>query len=266
MVFAAVGRALVAAALIATVGTLAACSGSVADASPEATDQASTTNRAGWSDVSRGIAGRTFGTGRAALVVYGGYGAHPEHAQSWADALVAARGTDLDLGAVYASQGPRDALYRAREIGNTALAAHLAADPPDAIYVVAHSSGAFVAHELLGVLTADLRAKTHYFDLDGGQDGLTLAIAGKLASLTFVYASEPGVGLSRNGAFLRAIAPQYHGAKTFVVDATGSGCATSNCLHDTMITNRPHDPQTFDVADDYVDFAGRVVTSGYLAP
>src|SRR5512140_552085 len=200
---------------------LPACSGA-GDATTDATGEASSTNRAGWSDVSRGIATRTIGTGRAALVVYGGYGAHPDHAQAWADALVAARGTELDLGAVYASQGPRDALYRAREIGNTALAAHLAAAPPDAIYVVAHSSGAYVAHELLGYMSADLRGRTRYFDLDGGQDGLTLAIAGKLASLTFVYAQDPSVGLSRNGAFLKAIAPQYPGAHTFVVDATDS--------------------------------------------
>ncbi len=237
----------------------------------DATDEAQTSSRPGWSPVSRGIAARTLtadaggAAGRSALVVYGGYGAHPEHTQAWAEALVAARGTDLDVGVVYASQGPRDALYRAREIGNTALARRLAADPPQTIFVLAHSSGSFVAHELLGVMSADLRARTRYYDLDGGQDGLTLAIGRGLASLTFVYASEPDVGLSRNGAFMRALAPQYPGAKSFVVDAAASGCATSNCLHDTMITSRPHDPHTFDVAEDYVDFEGRVVTSGYLA-
>jgi hypothetical protein len=253
--------------LAALLGALAAAACSAPpEANPDATGEEAQTNRAGWTDVSRGIAGRAIGdgSGTATLVVYGGYGAHAEHAQSWADALVTARGEALGLGHVYASKGPQDALYHARELGNTALAARLAQSPPSALYVLAHSSGSFVAHELLSKLTPDVLAHTHYFNLDGGQDGLTLGIARGLGGLTFVYANDPGVGLSRNGAFMRALAPQYHGAKTFVVDAAASGCATSNCLHDTMITNRPHDPQTFDVADDYTDFAGRIVTAGYL--
>ena len=247
----------------------AACS-APPDAPSDATGEEAQTNLAGWTDVSRGISGRAIGNGAgsgagtAVLVVYGGCGARFEHSEAWADALVAARGEALDLGHVYASKGPEDALYRARELGNTALAARIAASPPSAVYVLAHSSGSFVAHELLAKLPVDVLAHTHYFDLDGGQDGLTLGIARGLAALTFVYANDPGVGLSRNGAFMRALAPQYHGAKAFVVDAADSGCATSNCLHDTMITNHPHNRQTFDVADDYTDFAGRVVTSAYL--
>jgi hypothetical protein len=37
------------------------------------------------------------------------------------------------------------------------------------------------------------------------------------------------------------------------------------CLHDTLITNHPHDPTTFDLALDYTDFTnGRQVVSSYV--
>jgi hypothetical protein len=247
---------------------LAACSGANASNDPPLVEaDTAAANLSGWRDVSFGVARKEdAGAGATALLVYGGYGAKPAHAQSWAQALAGARGEALDLGALYAIRGPRDAAYSAREIGNRALAAELTARAPARIVVVAHSSGAYVANELLGDLSDEELARTSYYDLDGGTTGLTHAIAAKLASLAFVYARDPDVGLSRNGAFMIASAQEYDGSRAVKVDASGSGCATKNCLHDVLITSRPHDPRTFNVALDYTDFDGRQVTVSYFSP
>jgi hypothetical protein len=248
----------------------AGCAAPVADAeSGAAADTAAQdANLPGWSALSTGIASRELGAGTAVLVVFGGYGARPVHAEAWADALVLARGEPLGLGAAYAVKGPRDALYQARELSTTALAGALAAREPERVLFVAHSSGSFVAHAALAALTPAVRAKTAYYDLDGGVDGLTSSLARGLGRLTFVWAHDPAVadnaGLSRNGSFLRAMAKGYPGAFALELDAAGSGCATKNCLHDTLINGRPHSPTTFDVADDYTDFATGGVTATYL--
>jgi hypothetical protein len=244
----------------------AACSPHGADPNGEAADT-SATNLDGWEDVSFGIArNASAGTGTTALVVYGGFGAQPAHTQSWAAALAAARGTDLELGTLYAVRGPHDALYTGHEIGNRTLAAELTRTAPERIVVVAHSSGAFVAHELLGALDTDTRGRTSYFNLDGGTNGLTQPIVNSLQAMSFVFASDPAVGLSRNGAFMKASAKTFAGSHAVEVVATGSGCMTSNCLHDALITSRPHDPQTFNVALGYTDFDGREVRVSYFDP
>ena len=49
---------------------------------------------------------------------------------------------------------------------------------------------------------------------------------------------------------------------TFQVVAPSTGCHNGAgwCLHDVLITHRPHDPSTFDLARDYTDFASRPIT------
>ena len=48
--------------------------------------------------------------------------------------------------------------------------------------------------------------------------------------------------------------------------STGCHDGAGWCLHDVVITHRPHDHETFDLADDYTDFANRPVTTEYLDP
>ena len=69
--------------------------------------------------------------------------------------------------------------YAGREIGNAALANHLLTRQRGLVIVAAHSSGSFVAHELFAELAAmeasgpTLLGRTVYYDLDGGESGLT---------------------------------------------------------------------------------------------
>jgi hypothetical protein len=222
-----------------------------------------------WSSVSFGITESDTGVGNDILVAYGGYTATDHDAQAWATALWGARLADLGVGHLYAARGPADAGYSGREIGNSTLATRLAsqAGPASVIVVVAHSSGAFVADELFTFADPAVLAKIAYFDLDGGSWALTNALVGKMKAVTFTNAHDPVAGDSHNAQAIVSLHAQLAASLFFTVDASGSGCnvGATWCLHDTVITNRPHDPTTYDLADDYTDFtAGRHVVTGYI--
>ena len=224
----------------------------------------------GWSTFATGIAQKSTGAGDGVFIAYGGYGATTVHVEAWVEALAAARLDEIGLGHLYAVKGPRDAGYDARELPNSKLTARLLAEHAGSrVVVVAHSSGTYVAHELLAQLAARDEAalrNVSYFDLDGGDAGLPADTIAALATMRFVYASDPEVGLSRNGGLMQAdgerFAPQ--GAAAIAIDGSAAGCATRDCLHDVLITSRPHEPSRFNVALDYTDFEGRPVTAAYL--
>lgn len=230
-----------------------------------------------WTGLGLGVAYQQVNTGHAILIAYGGYSARLGYSAAWATELVDARLGAADVGHVYAVKGPSDAAYAAREIANTALRAHLGAlsDHTAPIYVVAHSSGTFVAHELFAQLAAngntDLLARIAYANLDGGGAGLTDEIVASLGAIEFVYANDPTLtsGRSRNSATAIALAASYAaGGTAFEVSVPHSGCASGAgwCLHDAVITQRPHNAWTYDLARDYTDFVSRPVTTAYLEP
>ena len=211
-------------------------------------------------------------TGDDVLIVYGGYTAKLEYSQSWAAELYRARLRDLGVRHLYAVQGPAQAGYGAREIGNSKLAAHLVpyADEAETIHVVAHSSGAFVAHELLRQLTVgglDPEGVTSgliaYYNLDGGGSGFSETQAEHLGRLVYVYARSGG-SVSANRSSMTWQASAYDGSELVEIDASSAGCYAGAkwCLHDAVIISRPHNPATFDLRRDYQDFDAerRVIT------
>jgi hypothetical protein len=227
-----------------------------------------------WQLVGTGVAYLQVNTGPGVLIAYGGYSARLSDTAAWASELVDAKLGAADVGHVFAVRGPVDPAYAAREIANTKLRAKLATfDDGDApIYVVAHSSGSFVAHEMLAQVNnanQALLARMSYANLDGGGSGLTSTIAASLGGLEFVYARDPAAGLSKNAGAAMSLASAYSAhATAFEVRVQNTGCAVGAgwCLHDVVITHRPHDPSTFDLARDYTDFVGREVTTEYLDP
>jgi hypothetical protein len=230
---------------------------------------------ASWTSIGRGIAYQHVNAGPAILIAYGGYSARLSHSAAWATELVDAKLGAADVGHVYAVKGPADPRYAAREIANTALRAHLAqlADATAPIYVVAHSSGTFVAHELFAQVHAArnvaLLSRISYANLDGGGSGLTTAIVAGLANIVFVYARDPTLesGLSQNSGLMRWLGVTYaaHGdAFEGTVPNTGCASGASACLHDVVITHRPHNRWSYDLANDYTDFADRPVTTEYF--
>ena len=227
---------------------------------------------ADWREIGLGVAYREENSGPGILIAYGGYTAKQSYVAAWATELVDQKLGAADVGHVYIVRGPQDPSYAAREIANSKLRLHLLSLASDApIYIVAHSSGAFVAHELLGQLLAhgddDVLGRIAYADLDGGGSGLSTAIAQRLGALSFVYARDPGAGLSQNAGAIRSLGSAY-GVTPFEVTVAGTGCSPGAgwCLHDVVITHRPHNPATYDLQHDYTDFVGRPVTAEYLTP
>jgi hypothetical protein len=225
-----------------------------------------------WTSIGHGVVYQRVNAGDGVLIAYGGYTARLVHSASWGTELVNAKLGASGVGHVYAVKGPAQASYAGREIGNSKLRAHLATLGGDAsIYAVAHSSGSFVAHELLSQLDArddaDTLARISYANLDGGGSGLTTSIAEQLGGLAFVYARDPGLarGLSQNSGTAIALGIAYD-VPAFEVNIPDTGCVSGAgwCLHDVVITHRPHDPNMFDVARDYSDFVDRPVTTEYL--
>jgi hypothetical protein len=222
----------------------------------------------GWTQIGFGIGGNSAGSGSNILIAYGGYSARDQDSRAWAMALAhSASFAELGIGPVYAARGPRDASYAGREIGNSKLVAALGHQIAVAqlVIVVGHSSGAFVADELFTEATPDVRSKIVYFALDGGTHALSSSLVSEMKAVYFVNAKDAAKGESHNASSMRALHSEFAGSHLFTVDADGSGCAAGAtwCLHDTLITTRPHNPNMFDLADDYQQFGGarKVVTS-----
>jgi hypothetical protein len=254
-------------AAIATIALLlAACSGSDVENS-DGTDDA-LTGADGWKAIGLGIGGSSAGAGPDILVAYGGYSARDQDSRAWAMALAHSPSfARLDIGPVYAARGPSDASYAAHEIGNSKLVVALAKQVASARFVIvaAHSSGAFVADELFTEATPEVRSKIVYFALDGGTHSLTSSLISQMKAVYFVNSKDSAKGESHNASAMRSLHSEFHASHLFTVNANGSGCSSGAtwCLHDTLITTRPHNPNMFDLADDYLQFGGarKVVTS-----
>jgi hypothetical protein len=206
--------------------------------------------------------------GDSMFIGYGGYGADLIPTQLWVTALYRTTLRARGVRWVWAVQGPSDPDYTQDEIGNSKIAAALVplvSSKTHFVLISAHSSGAFVAQELLEQLEggADPSGVTAnlvvYFALDGGAIDRTRN--------TFFVSSHDGTTQSANYGAMTSLAATYASKGGFYdVDATGSGCNVGAdwCVHMTMINTKPHDPTGLDCPDDYSDFAGRPVCASYI--
>jgi hypothetical protein len=222
-----------------------------------------------WMSVSYGVTTKDTGTGNDIVIAYGGYTATDADSQAWVTQMTSVRLAQLDVGHMYAVRGPKDPDYSSREIGNSELAAALAsqAAASNHVIVIAHSSGGFVADELFTFADASVIAKIAYFNLDGGSWALTDALVGSMRGVYFCNAHDSVAGDSENTSSDESLHAMFPASHFFTVDADGSGCDVGAgwCLHDTLITNHPHDPTTFDLDLDYTDFTGgRQVVTSYI--
>jgi hypothetical protein len=221
-----------------------------------------------WNPVSNGVTTKDTGGGNNIVIVYGGYTATMADSQGWVTQLTSVRLGPLGVGHMYAVQGPEDPDYSSREIGNSELAAALAtqATPSSYVIILAHSSGGFVADELFTFVDSSVMSKIAYFNLDGGSWALTDTMVTTMRGVYFCGAHDSVAGYSENWSSDQSLYSDFPGSNLFLVDADGSGCDVGAgwCLHDTLITTRPHNPTTYDLDDDYTDFTGpgrQIVTS-----
>lgn len=232
----------------------------------------------GWTAVGAGVSCRD--TGRTGVygtyLAYGGWGVKEAWARAWVDEVYRTALTARGIRYLCAVQGPAAVDYAGREIGNLALARYLLAKPRGLVIVAAHSSGSFVAHELLAELEGmgepglGLLGRTVYLDLDGGESGLTPGIVNHLRRAYFVYAEDSTTGTqSANAATMMLLGTRYASkGGVLKVNASRSGCRPGArwCLHDALVTERPHNPETFDLEKDYQGFLpDRPAAVAYLA-
>jgi len=196
---------------------------------------------------------------------YGGYGVTLGWTQVWVENLFNSYLTHLGVSHIYAIQGPEDPEYAAKEIGNSHLLAHLLAIAAngnlDNFFVAGHSSGSFVAHEMLGQAAGSLdpkrllRNKIVYFNLDGGSSGFTQTIANYLVMSHWTYGYDNTVRTSSANAATMQFYGKQFGSKAQVlgVNADSSGCDAGAvwCMHMTMITKKPHLATTASAQLDY---------------
>lgn len=214
------------------------------------------------------------GSGDHDVFVYGGYTAKLPSVEAWAKALLPAAA--LRPRHIYAIQGPQDVNYAAKEIANSSIVARYLRDPaPTTVTVIAHSSGSYVAHEFLSQLDSAglldgggaLAGKVNFRNLDGGT-GLPETTAKKLHTILCVYAEDATLPQGRSANAATMLAGCAAGAKPFRVGyssmPTGCNDGARWCLHDAVVTTRPHNPANFDLARDYADFQGRAVVADYL--
>ena len=231
-------------------------------------------------DVGLGVARKDTGNWRGTniFIAYAGYGVSLAAAEKWATALYLATLRDRGVRFVYAVQGPATSTYTGKEIGNSKIIASMLGQiGPSTKYVLVagHSSGSYVAHELLGQLEGGLdpagitSKRVVYFDLDGGTLYLSSPIVSRLRRAYFVGSKSAENGtLSPNDGDMRSVASTYaaEGATYHQNVAVASGCNAGAvwCLHVTLITEKPHDPTGAKGELDYSDFAGRPVSHAWL--
>lgn len=215
--------------------------------------------------------------GENIFIAYAGYNVSLSSAEAWATAMYKASLRDRGVRWIWAVQGPSDPSYSAKEIGNSKIVAamlpHVSASTKF-VLVAGHSSGSFVAHELLGQLQSGLdpagvtNKKVVYFDLDGGTTGLGAPIVDRLRRAYFVGSFDAATSTySPNHADMQSAGATYPAAGGYWQnDASGSGCNAGAvwCVHVTLITTKPHDPTTGDPLRDYSEFSGRSVVHAYV--
>ena len=232
----------------------------------------------GWTILGPGVSCRDTGRTRVygTFVAYGGWGVKEAWARAWVDEVYRTALAQRGIRYLCAVRGPAEVDYASREIGNAALATRFLAQPRGLVIVAAHSSGSFVAHELFGELEAmgprgaALLGRVVYYDLDGGESGLTPEIVGHLRRAYFVYADDSTTGTrSANAGTMIDLGTRYAEAGGVLeVNAARSGCQPGArwCLHDALVTERPHNPETFDLERDYQGFLpDRPAAVAYLA-
>jgi hypothetical protein len=232
----------------------------------------------GWTTIGPGLSCRDTGRTRVygTFVAYGGWGVKDVWARAWVDEVYRTALAQRGIRYLCAVRGPAEVDYASREIGNGALAARFLAQPRGLVIIAAHSSGSFVAHELfaeleaMGPRGAAMLGRMVYYDLDGGEAGLTAAIVAHLRRAYFVYADDSTTGTrSANAGTMIDLGTRYAAAGGVLeVNAARSGCRAGArwCPHDALVTERPHNPETFDLERDYQGFLpDRPAAVAYLA-
>ncbi|GJQ31200.1 MAG: hypothetical protein HBSAPP04_00390 [Ignavibacteriaceae bacterium] len=234
--------------------------------------------------------------GKNVLITMGGMGAKLEWVQGWTEELYRAKLIEFNIGLVIAVKGPREEYYDAREIAIRDLTKRFV----DAYreygmgetYLIVHSSGVFPAHEMFDHLwlggddpkskkqkprkleVIDTKGitknKINYIMLDGElgiPKGYTLIqeMVVNLKKLYSFYAIDADTktlsGMAHEAKKVKEKFPETV-LHEFIAKNSGCNPGAKWCVHETLITTRPHNPARYDLEKDYTmfDSTRRVVT------
>ncbi len=253
------------------------------------TQQDTPVDQFNWTKIGNGVNyTETNNSGTAVFIGFGGWSVKQEWANNWCKNLYLAKLNSLGVKYVYSVKGPDSPCYNEKEVDNLKLAESLISllknqllHKTTKIIVAAHSSGAFVAHQLFQILYGSQNLdslnitsnKIIYFNLDGGIGGgdcgfeINQVTANKLAKIYGVYAYDDSIKVySPNYTDMIELGKMFGSKSESVkIDVSGCGCSAKWCVHDALIIRAPYKPTSFDLMNDYNNInQTRPVQTDYL--
>jgi hypothetical protein len=213
--------------------------------------------------------------GNDILVVIGGWRAKQDWVNKWSSELYNSKLSEYGVKHILSVKGPDEVCNKNQEINIKSLAEYIrniiyATYYIDKVIIVAHSSGSFVANELLnylygksGIATDSFYVnKVYYFNLDGGigddECGVSLEEQ-TIKNIVKIYAvaafDSSSQIYSSNYETMKTLSELYGDkSEMIVINANNTGCTDKWCLHDALIISKPHNPEMYDLEKDYTLF------------
>lgn len=210
--------------------------------------------------------------GNDIFIAIGGWQAKQGWVNMWSSELYNEKLKDLGIQHIFSVKGPDEVCNRNKEINIRVLADYVkniiyATYYIDKVIIVAHSSGSFVANELLDLLYGKNGIakdsfyinKVYYFNLDGGIGGEDCGIAlsdsvvkyiAKIYAVA-VYDSVTEIYSSNHNTMKKLSEMFGEKSKMILLNVPESGCTDKWCLHDAVIIRKPYNPVKYDLEKDY---------------
>lgn len=238
--------------------------------------------------------------GKNVLITMGGMGAKLKWVQKWTEELYKAKLKEFNIGMIIVVKGPVEEYYDSREIEIKKMTKRYVAEYKkygfNETFLIVHSSGVFPAHQMfdflyiggddpnnksmkmrrLEVLDPEGITKNRitYIMLDGElgiPKGYTLTEKmvknlKKIYSFCAVDAETKTLsGMAKEAKMVKNKFPDKTVLYEYTAENSGCNRDAKWCVHETLITTRPHNPAGYDLEKDYQFFdSTRKVVTGYM--
>lgn len=221
------------------------------------------------------------------LITFGGFLQPEKSVRNWSDALFSRKHVKLGTGFQIAVKGPLNDYYQQRELDLSKLISFvdsilmIPSKHPIEIIVIGYSSGVFVFHEMLNLISKQseevkkrFKGRITYFSLDGAMGKnqgifLTEKNTEYLKKIYGVYAENKltGTRSARNNDVTDLVGYYSNLSELIIVNSDNSGCLKGAkwCVHESLIIKYP--PLKSGLSGSYsYDFGekGENVTDEYL--
>ncbi|MBK7866503.1 MAG: hypothetical protein IPJ75_05665 [Ignavibacteriales bacterium] len=238
--------------------------------------------------------------GKNVLITMGGMGAKLKWVEKWTEELYKSKLMEFNIGLIIVVKGPVEEFYDSREIDIKEMTKRFVAAYQEydlnETFLIVHSSGVFPAHQMfdylylggddpitkkmnmrkLEILDPEgiTKNKINYIMLDGELGipkgySLVEGMVKNLKQIYSFYAVDAQTGTESGMAHeAKKVKTEFDDkTKLYKYIAKNSGCnpGAKWCVHETLITTRPHNPAKYDLEKDYQIFdSTRKVVTGYM--